>query len=153
MEIVHDTLKRHNVEPKYLCFEITETASNCAPEIFTSNLKMLVEEGFCLAMDDFGSGYGNLQRMVTSNFHIVKFDKDITTQTCAAENLRKAFKRMVPLFHSLDLMVVSEGVETQEQYEYLVSVGVNYIQGYYFSKPVPEADFIAFIEAHLSDTN
>ena len=148
MDIIHEMTSRYGIKGRYLCFEITETASNCAPEVFTENLRQLVAEGYALALDDFGSGYGNLQRMVTSEFKLVKFDKDMTQQTCASEQLRRAFKKMVDLFHSLELEVVAEGVETKEQYEYLASVHVDYIQGFYFSKPVCEEDFTAFINAH-----
>lgn len=148
VEYVDDVTKYYNIDPKYICFEITETASNCSPDIFTHNLETLVERGYKLALDDYGSGYGNLERMITSSFSILKLDKEMTERICATEKMRNAFVKMVALFKSIDLKIVSEGVETETQYEFLRGVGVDYIQGFYFSKPLPEDEFLSFIQNH-----
>ncbi|MGN1165968.1 MAG: EAL domain-containing protein [Lachnospiraceae bacterium] len=149
MEHVDEILQRHHIESRYICFEITETASNCAPAIFTENLDALTKRGHVLALDDFGTGYGNLQRLVTSSFGIIKFDKDMIQQTCAEERLRIPFTKMQSMIHSMDAKVVAEGVETEEQYELLKAAGCDYIQGYYFSKPVPKLEYIEFLKEHM----
>lgn len=148
METVEEVMQRYRVDSKYICFEITETASNCAPAIFTENLDALIRRGHILALDDFGTGYGNLQRMVTSSFGLIKFDKDMIQQTCSEERLQFAFTRMQSMFHSMGSKVVAEGVETKEQYEFLKASGCDYIQGYYFSRPIPEKEYLAFLEQH-----
>ena len=149
MEHVDEILKRYHTDSKYICFEITETASNCAPAIFTENLDALTKRGHVLALDDFGTGYGNLQRLVTSSFGIIKFDKDMIQQACAEERLRIPFSKMQSMIHSMDAKVVAEGVETKEQYEFLKAAGCDYIQGYYFSKPVPKLEYIEFLKEHM----
>ena len=149
MEHVDELLQRHHIESRYICFEITETASNCAPAIFTENLDALTKRGHVLALDDFGTGYGNLQRLVTSSFGIIKFDKDMIQQTCAEERLRIPFTKMQSMIHSMDAKVVAEGVETEEQYEFLKAAGCDYIQGYYFSKPIPKLEYIEFLKEHM----
>lgn len=146
---VDEILQRHHIESRYICFEITETASNCAPAIFTENLDALTKRGHVLALDDFGTGYGNLQRLVTSSFGIIKFDKDMIQQTSAEERLRIPFTKMQSMIHSMDAKVVAEGVETEEQYEFLKAAGCDYIQGYYFSKPVPKLEYIEFLKEHM----
>ena len=143
---IENALKRYDVSPKYLAAEITETASNSAPVIFTSNLEYLSRRGFLLALDDFGSGYSNLQRLVTSKFGIIKFDRDMTARLTKDEDLRKVCRIMVNMLHSMGSRIVSEGVETAEQYEFLRGLGCEYIQGWYFSKALPEQDFVKFIE-------
>ncbi len=150
MNFVDETIEKYDISPSRICFEITETAANCSPEVFTNNLSELVQRGFKLAIDDFGSGYGNLERMVTSSFSIIKFDKKMTERMCSNEQMRTAFKRMVTLFKMLDLEIVSEGVETEEQYNFLNAAGVDYIQGYYFAKPMTENSYIKFVEENMN---
>lgn len=139
----------HKVDSKLISFEITETASNCAPVIFTENLRLLRERGYRLALDDFGTGYANLQRLVTTDFDIIKFDKEMTQKTCDDVKLHDLFEKMQNMFHSMDAKVVAEGVETKEQYEFLKSIGCDFIQGYYFSKPLPQKEFLEFMEQHI----
>ena len=146
IESINSIINRYGIDRKYLCFEITETASNYAPEIFTRNLSQLVREGFELALDDFGTGYSNFKRMVTTDFAIIKFDKTMISQTCSSDELKKAFPQMISIFHSMGLKVVAEGVETQSQYEFLKGAGVDYIQGFYFSRPVRQKEFLQFLD-------
>ncbi len=146
IETVERIVGKYSIDPKYLCLEVTETASNYSPKVFTRNLEALGERGYALALDDFGTGYANIERMVTSDFRIVKFDKEMTQYSTGEERLQEVFEKMQNVIHSMDSMVVAEGVETKEQYEYLKSIGCDYIQGYYFSKPVPQEDFVEFVK-------
>lgn len=145
IENVESIVKKYNIDPKYLCLEVTETASNYSPTVFTKNLEALGERGYSLALDDFGTGYANIERMVTSDFRIVKFDKEMTQYSTSEERLQNVFAKLQNVIHSMDSMVVAEGVETKEQYDYLKKIGCDYIQGYYFSKPVPQEEFVEFI--------
>lgn len=145
---LNEIITKYGVDKKYLCFEITETAANCSPEAFKFNLKKLVDEGFELALDDFGTGYGNLQRLIDTHFSIIKFDKNMTQKSLADDSLKQAFSDFIKVFHSLGYKVVAEGVETQEQYEYLKSSQMDYIQGFLFSKPLPELQFKKYILEH-----
>lgn len=137
-------IKEYGVDPALICFEITETASNCAPDIFLSNLNELHELGFKLALDDFGTGYGNLQRLISLPFDYVKFDNYTTARICSEEKLRNLFPKLINMIRSMDAKIVCEGVETKEQLDFLVSLTVDYIQGYYFSTPVNETQYINY---------
>lgn len=148
IDVVKEITERYNVDSKYICFEITETAANCSPAIFTENLQTLNDMGFSLALDDFGTGYANLQRLITSPFNVVKFDKDMTQRTLDDEELHTLFEMMQNIFHTMGSKVVAEGVETLDQYNFLKEIGTDYIQGYFFSKPMPEDEFIKFLKAH-----
>lgn len=152
IEVVSEITSRHHVDSKYICFEVTETASNNASAMFTRNLEILGEMGYMLALDDFGTGYSNIQRMVSSSFDIIKFDKDMTQRLSDAGkgNILHTLRSMV---HSMNSKIVTEGVETQEQYETIKNAGCDYIQGYYFSKPVPEKEFREFLMERMSNYN
>ena len=148
MTVVRDLTAKYKIDRKYLNFEITETASNCEPAIFTDNLAMLRDDGYHLILDDFGSGYANLQRLVTNDFDVIKFDKEMTQRTCDDYKLHEMVEKMQNMFHSMGAKIVAEGVETKEQYEFLKSIGCDYIQGYYFTKALAEDQFIAFVNEH-----
>ena len=148
MDNLYDILGQYSVDPHQVCFEITETAANCAPEIFDRNLSRLVKGGYKLALDDFGTGYSNLNRLVSSNFSIIKFDKTTVESTCADPTLVAPYEKLVQLIHIMNAKIVAEGVETEEQFRYLENAGVDYIQGYYFAKPMPFEDFVEFIATY-----
>ena len=148
IENIESIVGKYNIDPKYICLEVTETASNYSPAVFNKNLEALGEKGYSLALDDFGTGYANIERMVTSNFRIIKFDKEMTQYSYSEERLQNVFEKLQNVVHSMDSQVVAEGVETKDQYEYLKEIGCDYIQGYYFSRPVPEAEFVEFIKAN-----
>lgn len=150
IETVDNITRRYQVPSRYICFEITETASNCSPAIFSENLQLLKSRGYLLALDDFGTGYANLQRMITSDFDLVKFDKDMTQRTCADPKLQELFEKLLLMFHTLDIQVVAEGVETGEQFDFLKSIGNDFIQGFYFSPAIRPEEFVRFLEDHQS---
>lgn len=137
--------EKYRVEPKRICFEITETAGNNAPETFTMNLNAIKDAGYKLAIDDFGTGYGNLERLFNTEFDIVKYDKETTVKMCNEVKLHGITGRMSTMLHAMKSKIVAEGVEEKEQYEFLEIMGIDYIQGFYFSKPLCEKDYIEFL--------
>lgn len=141
-------IREYNINPSSICFEITETASNCAPEIFSDNLSCLHNTGFRLAIDDFGTGYGNLQRLISTSFDIVKFDKNTTQQICNDKKIQPIYNKMVSMIHALNASIVAEGVEEEEQLDFLCDIGTDYIQGYYFAKPLPKDEFVEFTSSY-----
>ncbi|MBQ0052658.1 MAG: EAL domain-containing protein [Treponema sp.] len=146
IETIDAITAKYGVESRYLCFEITETASNAAPAIFAENLDLLNQRNYILALDDFGTGYGNLQRMVTHNFKIIKFDKNMTQKLSQEGQLQKVYQTLQKMITSMGSSIVTEGVETQEQYDFIKNTGAGYIQGFFFSKPLSENDFVRFLE-------
>lgn len=77
---------------------------------------------------------------------IVKFDRSMTNAYFENGRARYVMDAAIHMIHGMDLQIVSEGIETTEQYEAMENLGISYIQGYYFSKPLPEEEFIRFIE-------
>ena len=97
-------------------------------------------------MDDFGSGYSSLNMLKNLQFDVLKVDMAFVREIEHSERARKILKMIIELAKSLGMGVVTEGVETQTQLDYITEMGVVDIQGYYFSKPLPVKDFIALID-------
>ena len=105
-------------------------------------MKDMIKEGFSFAIDDFGTGYSNISRILQTSFSIIKFDKTFLASNGTAE---KILESMTSLLKDLKISIVIEGVETKEQYEHMKELGIQYIQGYYFSKPLSEQAYIKFM--------
>lgn len=101
------------------------------------------EQGFSIAMDDFGSTYSSLNTLSSIPLDVLKLDRGFLMATLSHEkaNAKIIIRSVINLAHDLSLKVVAEGVETEEQYEFLKNLGCDFIQGYYFSKPLDEPHF------------
>ena len=103
----------------------------------------LGQHGIKFAMDDFGSGYSNMARFITLPFSIAKLDKSLLNES---SNVEVFFDAAVNLFKSLKIPIVVEGVETKSQLEMSKKKLIEYVQGYYFSKPLREEDLLEFLK-------
>ena len=139
-------IKKYQLKPQYLHLEITETAytenSNQMIEVITK-LKAL---GFIIEMDDFGSGYSSLNMLSELPLDILKLDMKFIQNETAKNNSRSILSFVISLAKWMNLLVIAEGVETKEQLDLLRNMDCNYVQGYYYAKPMPHNDF----EEHLS---
>ena len=150
----HDRLickmEKYNIPPEFINFEITDTSYINNDEVFKENVKKLKERGSTFSMDDFGSGYSNLLELLKMDYLIVKLDKEFVWQCLDSEkpeNLRM-LKHTINFLKDYGLHILAEGVETLEQAKELIDNGVEYLQGFYYSRPVNEADFIEFLKAN-----
>ncbi len=121
--------------------EITESALFEDINLFRATLEKLRGYGFRILMDDFGTGYSSLMMLNTVPIDIIKLDKSFIDDY-ADEKGSCIIQCVLNLAKMLKIPVVAEGVETEEQYHYLKGIGCEYIQGYYFSKPVPPEDYM-----------
>jgi EAL domain-containing protein (putative c-di-GMP-specific phosphodiesterase class I) len=92
-------------------------------------------------MDDFGSGYSSLGMLKDIQLDAIKLDMRFLSNGVADERGRKILKLTVKLIKELNMMVIAEGVETQEEVDYLKQIGCDAFQGFYFSKPIPVEEF------------
>lgn len=141
--------KEHNINPALINLEITETAVENSKEIMMNNLKELEEAGFHFSLDDYGTGYSNIQRVATLPLDIVKLDKTFADKV-EQNDMQIILSNTIRMLKDLDLRIIVEGVETVEQLQLLTNMKCDYIQGYYFSKPLPKEQFISFIKAQDS---
>ncbi len=150
-EQIESLLKKYQLAPNCINLEITESAAVANEKMLAQNMQALGKMGCTFSMDDFGTGYSNLAQMVKANFDIVKLDKSLLWPCFDAgnpdrEKAKIVLQTVVKMILSLGGHIVAEGVETQEQVEVLENLGVNYLQGYYFSKPVCMNDYIEFLK-------
>ena len=133
--------KKYGVEPAYLHLEITESAYAENPSQIISTVEELRQLGFIIEMDDFGSGYSSLSLLNQMKLDILKLDMAFVQNEVAKAADRSILRFIVSLAHWMHLSVVAEGAETQEQIERLRESGCDYVQGYFFARPMPAAEF------------
>ena len=122
--------------------EITETAAAHTPEILLKNMQKLAEAGFELSLDDYGSGYSNMNYMLNLPFKLIKIDKYIVWAAYSDERAEKALSATIKMIKSMGMTVLAEGVEEKDQVEWLIELGCDYLQGFYFSQPVPKKTYL-----------
>ena len=140
-----------HIEPKYINLEITESASVSARNILLDNMNVLMGRGVHFSLDDFGTGQSNLNYIVEMPVHIVKFDRDMTNAYFENGKAKYVMDAAMHMIQGMDLSIVAEGVETEAQLDTMKTLGIQYIQGYYFSRPLSEQHFLEFIREKNAD--
>lgn len=140
---IKNMVEKYHVPKQYIQIECTETVMTYDTEFSKKLLGQLQDLGFTIAMDDFGKAYSALNTLRSMPLDIVKLDGDFLQGTLdnEVERANKVILGIVSLVHDLSLKIVAEGVETENQYLFLKSIGCDYIQGYYFSRPLTEEVF------------
>lgn len=138
-------MSRYNIKGSQINLEITETAAAYSPEMLRINMRQLSDNGISFSLDDYGTGYSNMSYMVDLPFDLVKLDKSIVWASFEKEKALIAMVSTIAMIKKLEMHIVAEGVETEEQMKLLSELGCDYLQGYYFSKPVPENEFLKLL--------
>ncbi len=151
--LMKDLLEKHGLEPSIINLEITESIAVSSGRKLKRNMDDLINYGCTFSMDDFGTGYSNLSQITRADFSIIKIDKSLLwpifeKKNPNRENSKILLENMVSMILQMGLKIVVEGVETKEQFDYLESLGVTYIQGYYFSKPIESEEYLRFLEKY-----
>ena len=136
--------QKYKLLPSQLNLEITETAADFDPIISERNIKALKAKGYAFSLDDYGTGYSNIKRLIELPFDIVKLDKSYVDEM-KNPLMWAAIENHVRMFKEMDKKILVEGVEDLETFKAFEALGCDYIQGYYFSRPLPEEDFISFL--------
>ncbi len=136
-ELVVATLERFRLWPAWLEIEVTETAAMERPEEAIKLLSRFDELGVSISIDDFGTGYSSLAYLKMLPIHRLKLDRTFVRDITSDENDAAICSATIALAHSLGLQVVAEGVEEQEQEEFLARHECDFVQGYLYSRPVP----------------
>lgn len=139
-----DLLKKYNLSPKHLRLEITESAYMENPEQLINVVKELQKIGFIIEMDDFGSGYSSLNTLKDVPVDILKLDMKFIESNSEKEQSSRGgsiLSSIVRMANWLKLPVIAEGIETKSQADFLKSIGCFNMQGFFFAKPMPAADY------------
>lgn len=141
-------MNKYHLRPDQINLEITETAANTAQDIVEENLRQLSTEGIPFSLDDYGTGYSNLSRIMALPFRIIKLDKSLADRV-DDDRMKILLKNTIHMLKEIGMEIVVEGVETKETLDQFTELGCDFIQGYYFSKPLPEQEFVEFIRGSL----
>lgn len=143
-------MEKYGIDPWRINLEITETGSVESKNVLLDNMRQLIGKGVTFSLDDFGNGQSNLDYMIDMPVSVMKLDMNMTKAYFKDLKAQYVVQATIKLAHDLDLLVVAEGVETQEEFEEMRRLGVDDIQGYFFSKPLEAAAFITFLKDRQS---
>ena len=136
----------NNIQHNTLNIEITESATPYNETRFFKNLNLIRDNDFRISLDDFGTGASNFQYLLNIPAKLIKLDMSLIQSAFSNEKSISIIHGMTLMTHSIGSKVVAEGVEDEKTLELLKDLDVDYVQGYYFSKPLPVDEFIEFIK-------
>ena len=148
---LREIVEKYDIPYEYIELELTESVFTENSEKLLKIMHKLHEIGFKLSLDDFGSGYSSLNMLKDMPVDVVKIDKEFFSDTMNTSKGRAVISTVVDLAKNLDMDVISEGVETREQVEFLTEIHCAMVQGYYFAKPMPISDFEKLWYADLEE--
>lgn len=144
---IKNLVDSYNVPRSLFELEVTESAYSDNPDIIVNTTKKLHEYGFIIALDDFGTGYSSMIALSSLTLDIMKLDMSLIHNDIPGTD-KNVLEFSVELAKMMKLKIVAEGVETQQQAERICDLGGDYIQGYYYSKPLSLEEYEAFVMNH-----
>ncbi len=146
IESIFTRIKDLNIDTSMLRFEVTESAYADLETQATDYLRKMKEQGIKILLDDYGSGMSSLSMLETFDFDIIKLDIGFIRRIGVSDKVESIIASTINLAHLIGAKVTAEGVETDKQLSFLRSVDCDYIQGYYFYRPLSEEDFERVLE-------
>ena len=146
-ERVLEIIRSNGTPMSAIKIEFTESTLAESPQVVTDFTMKMKEHGIKMGLDDFGTGYSNIATVINIPFGTVKLDKSLVWVSMKNENSALAVKNLTRTFKELGMKVIAEGVETEAQRKLVVDFGVDQIQGFYYAKPMPEAEMEEFMLA------
>ena len=148
LESLVNLVEKYKIPPKYLNLELTESAFSDDARMIQNAVDYLHKAGFTILMDDFGSGYSSLNVLKDIDIDVLKIDMRFLSKGSSEERGEKILEAVIKMAKSLDMLVIAEGVEEEKQVKMLKRLGCDYIQGYYFAKPMPKKDYVKLLQKH-----
>jgi len=147
-ESITGLVGKYDVDPAHLKLEITETAFVLDVKKQMELVRRLQDFGFVIEIDDFGSGYSSLNSLKEIEVDLLKMDLKFFEKTGDSKRAEKIVSSVITLANDLGMPVIAEGVETKEDVEMVKAAGCQMVQGYYYAKPMPVADFEKYLETY-----
>lgn len=148
VERVGEILSRHNIDPQYVEFELTESMVMANPTLALTTLKKFKEMGIYLTVDDFGTGYSSLTYLKMFPVNALKIDRCFIQDLPEDPQDKKIVESVIALGKSLGLEVIAEGIETHAQLSSLLKLGCDHGQGYYLCNPGDNETITTFLKKH-----
>ena len=140
--LLEETIEKQGIDKKFIHIEVTESALSGNDKRLRTILQNLKEKNYALWLDDFGSGYSGLNILKEYSFDMIKIDMAFLRNFSETPKSRPILKNIVHLATDIGMKTLSEGVETEDAFEFLRSIGCERIQGYLFGKPMPKDEVI-----------
>lgn len=144
-EKVMNLLEKYMVSPDKINLEITETSENLNFDVIERNIHLLSSKGISFSLDDFGTGYSNIMRITKLPLNLIKLDRSFVDDL-EKPGMKIIISETVSMLKKMNKKILIEGVETYEDFDYFRNVGCDYVQGYYFSRPLTKSDFFEFLK-------
>ena len=135
-------MQKYQVPTHMINFEVTESVAASSEELLLRNMERFTEQRIHFSLDDYGSGYSNINYLVDLPFSIVKIDKYVVWAAMKNETSRIILENTIRTFKNIGLRVVAEGVEDQAMVDMICAMGTDYIQGFFYAKPVPKDQIV-----------
>lgn len=139
-------MDEYGVKHSFIQFEITETVATEYNSALNKAVDDFADSGIGLCLDDFGSGYANLNTVMQLPFSAIKLDRSLLNKICEDPRSANFYHSIVSSFQNMGFHVISEGVETEAEVKLLSDYGVDMIQGFYFSKPLPPEKLLDLLD-------
>lgn len=144
-ELLFDIMDYYDLDYKYIDLDVSETTAIVANETLLRNMNVMLNHGMSFSLDNYGTGLSNTNTLVKYPFKYVKLDKTLVRSAVNDEKARIILHKTVSMVQDLDMKVVAEGVEDMGEYDMVVYLGCNYIQGFMFSNPLSPEDYLRFV--------
>lgn len=145
-ERLTEIMEEYGIAPQQINFEITETAGLANFDALLKNMSALISRGVTFSMDDYGTGFSTANYLISLPMDIVKIDKSILWPAMKSSDAFVILRHTVEMLKSLGKRIVVEGVETEEMAQLLIGMGCDYLQGYFYQRPVPGDEYLRFLE-------
>lgn len=139
-------MREYGVNAKHINFEITESVSVEDGTVMLDNIRALKSAGATFAADDFGAGFSDIEHLSILPVDVVKIDKSILWNAMKNTENREKLKEIIEMFHARGLKTVAEGVESKEMADLLKTLCCEFCQGYLFSRPLTENEYLKFVK-------
>ena len=143
---IMEPVRRYEIHPGYMQLEVTETAVAQNKDTAIALLESLRSDGVRVAIDDFGTGYSSLSYLQQMPFDVIKIDKSFVDKIGSGVTSNNICRTIIRMAEELGKMSIAEGVETREQLEFLQRNGCDFVQGFYYSRPLPPDQFLEFVD-------
>ncbi|MBR1797870.1 MAG: EAL domain-containing protein [Clostridiales bacterium] len=153
VEHINGIVEQIGVDKKLINFEVTESIYASSYEILSRKIEKLQVDGFLFSMDDYGTGYSNMRALASMDLDCIKIDKSILWEAEKNELGMIILESSVRMIRQMNKAILVEGVETEEQIKLLEKLGVDYLQGFYFSKPVPKDKFLEIVKKNSAQSS
>ena len=147
--MLEEVINTHKVDASALCVEITESAVVSDAVVAADALTRLRQMGAAIALDDFGTGQSSLSQLAKLPIDRVKIDKSFVLPSSEHPNALRLLRSIVGVCQTLEIPIVAEGIEDNQAAVNLATMGVEFGQGYFFSRPIPASDFIELINSSV----